>query len=485
MMRRDFLESSAMAAAGVLGPSLSSSASRKPNVLFILVDQLRSPCWTPELETPNMDRLASEGVSFENHFVSASVCSPSRACLLTGTHTTQNHILINCDFVNGDRQPSLDPSMPTIGALFRDAGYRTPYKGKWHLTLSKDRHPRDPLLDYGFELWQPPDAPFGGPPYSGAVQDPAYTRQAIKWLMDRDNHGQPWLLFCSLVNPHDICAYPRYYPQRKFRSIRTEAPPPNYDDDLSGKPGCQRDFQRLYHEVAGYLDPGDEEGWRRYLDYYIHCVEDMDGNLGRLLDALERSGQKDNTIIVFTSDHGDMGGSHGLRAKGCFAYDEIMRTPLIFSAPGMLAEGIQTESLASNVDVMPTLAALAGIDQGLPHIAGRDLTPVLANPEQASVRDEVIFHSHSELHTPKDVFTGREGNFRHPAHLQCIRAREWKYTYYFDPNSDAVDHELYNLADDPMEMDNLSADRGYRRKRDELHEQLMEEEKRLISEFEI
>jgi len=139
MKRRDFVKSAALGAAGcALSPHVSRAASSRPNVLLILVDQMRTPRWTPLLETPNISRLAEEGVSFTNHFAAASTCSPSRACLFTGLHTSQHNVLQNCDFA--DKNPSLDPAITTMGHLFRDAGYRTPYKGKWHLTLKKDRH---------------------------------------------------------------------------------------------------------------------------------------------------------------------------------------------------------------------------------------------------------------------------------------------------------------------------------------------------------
>ena len=481
--RRGFIQSAGGVAAGLAlgaaGPLFAGSS--RPNVLLILVDQMRQAKWTPELKTPNVDRLAGKGVSFVNHFVSASPCSPSRSCLLTGTYTTQNRMFTNCDFVEGERQPSLDPRIPTFGHVFGQAGYQTPYRGKWHLTRKSDLNPNDPLGDYGFTGWKPPDAPFGGSAYNGAIMDPIYSRQACRWLLDADNHRQPWFLVCSLVNPHDICEYPLYYPQRKLRPIKTDAPPPNWTDDLSGKPGAQREFQKNYESFAGKVKLSDPDAWRRYLDYYIHCMEEVDRNLGRVLEALEHSGQAGNTIIVFTADHGEMGGSHQLRTKGSFAYEEEMNVPLIFTCPGHLPEGVTVNSFAASVDVMPTLIELAGI-RNSNYMAGVSLASLLADPKAAGVREEVVFHQDWEM----AVKIGKSPDaptMRHPAHIRCLRGRDWKYAHYFSPYNDGVEYELYDLKNDPLEMVNLASDAGYQARKKEMHERLMERENKLVEEF--
>ncbi|HUT52691.1 MAG TPA: sulfatase-like hydrolase/transferase [bacterium] len=483
MRRREFIKSGAAAAGLALSAGKVLSAPARPNVLIILVDQMRMPRWTPLLHTPNIDGLAAAGVSFTNHFVSAVPCSPSRACLMTGTYTTQNQMYSNCDFVEGNLQPSLDPRIPTLGSVFRNAGFRTPYRGKWHLTRRADRNQKDALGDYGFEGWKPPEAYFGGPPYCGAAFDPMYAGRAVEWLSAPSNRNDPWLLVCSLVNPHDICGYPRYYPQQKFKEIRTAAAPNNWSDDLTGKPGCQREYQERYTKVGGPMDLADPDAWRRYLDYYIHCQEDVDENIGKVLSALERSGQRENTIVVFTADHGEMAGSHRLRTKGCFAYEEVMNVPLIFSWPGRLPAGVTTEAFASNVDVMPTLVSLTGVTNP-DYMAGVDLAPVLADPGSPSARSEIIYHQDWEVEFTIGKSANEQAIFKNPAHVRCLRESEWKYAYYFAPGRDDVEHELYNLKDDPLEMTNLANDAGYAAKRKEMYERLMEEEGRLKKEFE-
>jgi len=485
MERRDFIIGAVASATGlVMGADLTKANRMPPNVLLILVDSMRTNCWTPLLETPNLDRLSSSGVTFTNHFVSATPCSPSRACLLTGTYTTQNKMYLNCDFTEGDRQPSLETSIPTMGHIFQRAGYSTPYRGKWHLSHRVDhKGKKDKLSDYGFTGWKSPDSPFGGPPYGGAIQDPIYTNQAVEWLSNSENHKKPWFMTLSLVNPHDVASFPRFYPQRKLRPILTEKPPLNWQDDLSGKPGCQLEDRELYNKLGGRIDPNDVDAWRRYIDYFIFCIEDMDTNVERIMHALEESGARNNTIVVFTSDHGEMAGSHGLRGKDTFAYEEKMKVPLIFSAPGILPQGVATKTMASNVDVMPTLLSLAGITSGLPYTAGKNLTPVFNDPG-AFVRDEVILHHDSEIRTITTIGDKAPSNFKHPTHIRCLRDKQWKYAYYFRPGTDDEEFELYNLKDDPPEMTNLANDEGYLRRRKEMHERLMEKERQLIKEFE-
>lgn len=482
MKRREFIKNGA-AAAGLMmaGTGLRAEPTR-PNVLMILVDQMREPRWTLPGLTPNLDRIRKNGISFSKHFVSAVPCSPSRACLMTGTYTTQNKMLSNCDFVEGRLQPSLSPQVPTLGQIFRNAGYRTPYRGKWHLTRKADRDKKDPLIQYGFEGWKPPEAPFGGPPYNGAIMDPVYAREACDWLQEPANHRAPWLLVSSLVNPHDICAYPRYYPHEKLKPIRTPQPPDNWTDDLSGKPRAQLEYQKVYNTVGGPLDVANPDAWRRYLDYYAYCIKDVDENAGLVLDALEKSGSAANTIVVFTSDHGEMAGSHRLRTKGCFAYEEVMNVPLIFSWPGRMPAGRRCEGMASNVDVMPTLAALAGI-KDRPYSAGLDLSGALANPETAAPRDHVLYHADWEVKVTIGKGSEEKAIYKNPAHVRALRDAEWKYAYYFSPGRSEVEHELYNLKDDPLEMKNLGADPGYQARVKEMNGRMMEEEKKLVEEF--
>jgi arylsulfatase A-like enzyme len=324
----------------------------------------------------------------------------------------------------------------------------------------------------------------GGSSYCGALQDPLYSAQAVEFLADSASHATPWHLTVSLVNPHDICEFPRSYPAARVKPISTDAPPPNFADDLSTKPSIQRNWQSTYSLLFGYLKTDCADEWRRYLDYYCLFIQKMDRHLGLVLDALEKSGQAGDTIVCFTSDHGDMGGSHRLRAKGPMAYDEVMNVPLVFAWPGVIPAGKRTGAMASNVDVMPTLASLAGL-RDLPYQSGLDLSPALLDPAADPGRGEVIFHMNGNPDPPDGQRSGRAffSLFKSPNRLRALRDRQWKYVEYFAPGSEASEHELYDLNNDPLEMINLASDAGYQAKRREMAQRLGEEEARLRREF--
>ena len=186
---------------------------------------------------------------------------------------------------------------------------------------------------------------------------------------------------------------------RKDYDEVVEELPANFHDDLHTKPEAHRQWRwDQQHGLWGYIDPGDTKAWLRHLDYYVELQRLADESLGTVLGALEESGAWDDTVVIFTSDHGDMCGSHGLRSKGPFVYDEIMRVPLYVRVPGVTTPGSTTDALATHVDLAATICALAGVDPGAAGGAGDGarhskvsiFTSVLADPA-ASVRDHVLF----------------------------------------------------------------------------------------------
>ncbi|HUT52386.1 MAG TPA: sulfatase-like hydrolase/transferase, partial [bacterium] len=301
MDRREFVKKSGAGGAALMLAGAGGARAAGPNVLLFIVDQMREPRWFPEgARLPSLERLKQRGVAFTNHFVSAVPCSPSRACLMTGLHMDQNGVFNN---MNRAEQPPLDPGIPTIGRLFRDAGFSTPYFGKWHLGQPLDNRERGGLDAYGFEWLMSPPRRFAFP---GLLGDGSVARGAAEWIKGHASRGAPWLLTVSLVNPHDICSYPRLDVPPVLVPDVTERLPENWDDDLAGKPRCQREYQEAYAAAAGKMDLNDEKTWRHYLDYYFYLTRRSDALLGEVLDALAASGQEGNTIVVFTSDHGDM-----------------------------------------------------------------------------------------------------------------------------------------------------------------------------------
>ena len=312
---------------------------------------------------------------------------------------------------------------------------------------------------------------------------------------------QPWFLTVALVNPHDIMWFPadhRSYQAAhpKFANLLEAVqkmrlgdlpvtPPPedyprlfdrlpdNFGDDLHTKPEVQRAWRHVRNRehMVGRIDADDHDTWLRGLDYYAWLHVELDASLARLLDALDTLGLYDDTVIAYTSDHGDACGSHGLRAKLPCVYDEVMGVPLIVKAPGM-PSGARTQALATHVDLAATIAALGGVDPGdTPTLSGRDLSPVLADTD-ASVRDFVLFSQDS---AQSEILR----NSRYA--VRGFYDGETKYARYYgigggvrrdgttdklgklfdvDADFDDHDHEWYETAEDPHELVNLANDRG-------------------------
>jgi arylsulfatase A-like enzyme len=469
MRRREFLQTAAVAAGMAMGPR--AVAGERPNVVLFICDQMREPAWFGGAGLPNFERLKQRGVAWSNHFVSAVPCSPSRACLMTGRHMDAHGVFNNMRGRGRERQDSLDPTLPTLGTMFKAAGYRTPYFGKWHLSRGKQQDRPDGLAAYGFDYFFPER---GGGAMPGTTKDPEVVRAALDYLAAGGR--EPFFLTLSVINPHDICGYPRE------RLADAQAPrvidevPANLHDDLGGKPRCQLQYRRLVDSAAGTIRLDDEPAWRRYLDYYhAYCLR-TDHLLGQTLDALQQQRRLDDTLFIFTSDHGELGGSHGLRLKGPCVYRENLNVPLIFSWPGRLPAGERTEALSQNVDLFPTLAGIIGESGRFPRLAGRDLQPVLAEPARAPGDDHALFSFTNNINLDLIARTVTHTPITAPQQIRAIRTRDRVYARYFGPASSAEEYEFYDLRSDPLELRNLAGDPSHRAEEAELARRLAEAE---------
>ncbi len=491
-----------------------------PNILLVISDQERHRSWLPSgVELPWRDRLRAEGLELTNYYTHSSPCSPSRASLFTGQYLAQHGVVDN---VIWPMHTELDPAIPTIGHVLRDAGYRSSYIGKWHLSqaVSPD------MTAYGFADWEGNDRHFMGWAGTGVHFDPIIASNAAAWLR-ANARTNPWFLTVALVNPHDVMWYPIDQPSyhddpahadeialvtqllqlskwkddellplfdRHYDEVCDELPP-NFDDDLLDKPETQRQWRwDQQHGMWGYIDPHDTKAWLRHLDYYVKLHQLADESLGTVLGALEETGAYDDTVVIFTSDHGDMCGSHGLRSKGPFVYEEIMHVPCYVKAPGITSAGTQSDALATHVDLPSTICALAGVEPS-PSFRGVDLSPAFSNPG-ARPRDYVLF-AHDTAHT------GNINNTRYA--IRGFFDGHTKYARYYgfgggkpssgpflkDPGKKLYDvdaafedqeHEWYDLDDDPHELVNLAHDRGRRSGLYENYERLLEYERREFSE---
>ncbi len=464
------------ASAQLLGPP--TAGPRQPNILVIMVDQLRFPQWFgagpggPGLP-PNLERLSRDGVSFARHYTASNDCTPARAALLTGLYTHQT----GCMITGGS---TLDPGFPTWGSMLREQGYHARWYGKWHLTHGDNKWDAErgsrALERYGFAggTYPSPD----GAPGQGWSVDPGIAGQFEQWLSTA-GEDKPWCTTVSFVNPHDIAwwyDWSNRVPVEAFAPSVVGAMPPNFETPellaARNKPRLQRSFQETAASSFGpvpFTGPEVTSTWLSMFNLYAKLQLEVDQHIGRVLDALEsRPRVAANTVIVFTSDHGEYGGSHGLRGKGASAYEEAIRVPLIVKDPrGMLTKApeIARTQLTSSVDVAPLLLRIASDsddwrrERRYAHIAGRlDMASILADPT-APGRPYVL-HATDETVTE---FANEPYAADAPLHVVALRTAAAKYATYSNWSDEGIrqlaegqEHELYDYrtANGRLELDN-------------------------------
>lgn len=491
-------------------------AARRHNILFVVTDQQQSFVDLPKgLPLPAQERLLERGVGFTNHHVNTTPCGPSRSVIYTGLHTQQTRVNFNPNIAP---HPQLSPQIRTIGHRLREHGYHTAYKGKWHLSLFGDHSERSPispdmssvLEPFGFADFNF-DGDCTGHSWTGYRHDRAIAAAAcglLDGMKARADEGQPWFLAVNFVNPHDIMFFDATGEMERTRlapglvgpmmpapadpffrqTWDFELPRSLVEDDLAAKPWAQRDEIERTNLLFGEFDRQDQVAWRRYRDYYFNCIRHMDDHLGLLLDGLEATGQADDTIIVFTSDHGERGGAHGLRQKGLSIYKENLRVPLIISHPDA-AGGRMSDALSSAVDLVPTLLGLAWVDRAEladrhADLPGHDLSAVVADPEATTARDAagILFNYEVAGGWDTEALRRQLSVFRHgpPAEpppppsldkrvlFRGVHDGRYKFARYFAPSQHHTpqtweqltahnDLELYDTASDPDEMVNLAA----------------------------
>ncbi|WP_433611757.1 sulfatase-like hydrolase/transferase [Prescottella agglutinans] len=494
--RRTFLGGAgALLVAGMAGATMHTSASparavqpgglpHRPNIVVVITDQERPPMFWPqnwaEQNLPHRTRLADTGLSFDNAFCNAAMCSPSRSTFFTGLYPAQHGV--TATLTEGGTVSPTETTLPldiqNMARLLESAGYNVHYRGKWH--MSKGADGGDPssadVAAYGFQGWIPPEGGqdtdpdhFGG---GCADLDSRYASEAVDFLRGLDpRDDRPFALIVSFVNPHDVLAYPQTWDARggTCDNYGSDAPgvfeqgidlPPTYDEHLAlnFKPTAQIQSQLLLAAGLGPL-PGREAA-RNYVNFYAYMHRVVDEHIGAVLDALEsRPGMRDSTVVIRMSDHGEMGMSHGgLRQKVFNAYEETLRVPMVISNPVLFPQPAHTAALASLIDVMPTLATLAGVpNRSAWDFKGVDLTPILtdaaANPTAptAEVQDVVHFtYDDQNCATPNG-----QRIVTQPNHMRTVRDRRWKYSAYFDPAGVAPpQYEMYDMQADPLELHN-------------------------------
>lgn len=489
-----------------LGTALAScqqgrQKDRPYNIIYIMTDdhtgQMMSCYDRRYMETPNLDRIASEGVRFTNSFVANSLSGPSRACMLTGKHSCGNGFYDNTTCV-------FDASQQTFPKLLREAGYQTAVIGKWHLES----------LPEGFDYWEivPGQGDYYNPDFITMDKDTVHrhgyitsliTDDAIDWMENRRIKDRPFCLMIHHKAIHrnwmaDTCDLALY-------EDRTFPLPDTFYDDYEGRPaaasqemGIVRDMDLIYDlkmlrdgedsrlrssyvNILGRLDSSQRAAWdrfygpviegfyrnrpegreldfwkfQRYMRDYMKTVKSLDDNVGRVLDYLEENGLMENTIIVYTSDQGFYMGEHGWFDKR-FMYEESMRTPLIMRLPDGFGCRGDIDELVQNIDYAPTFLDIAGA--GIPSdMHGRSLLPLIEGKHPDDWRKALYYHFYEY---PAEHMVKRHYG---------IRTDRYKLIHFYND----IDHwELYDLQEDPQELHNLYGKDGYGNITDELMGQL-------------
>jgi len=462
-------------------------ASKRPNILYIMTDQQPVNCvavyGNPVIQTPNLDKLAASGITFHSAYIAAFPCSPSRACQFSGRYA-HHHGVVKNDVI-------FDKRIPSLGGICKASGYDTAFFGKWHLGGNMYRNPnaKDPLEhrgawyykriknksgfeftkapgglsenfpQHGFETWVggwkhyqeylqkvglneqvkkhwnigahtiAPSGKEGNHIYSKIPQEHHMSAflasQAEGYLREHASNKKPWCIVLSFYGPHQPVAPPQ--PWDTMYSLDQISLPDNHRDPLTNKPTSQQK-NRVCYRLGKWTDDQFKDYLRRYWAYCSY----IDQQVGRVLNALHETRQWHNTIILFTSDHGDMNASHGMIYKlGYCGYEELFLVPAILSIPGTSKPGSHTNAMVSNIDFLPTLLEAVGIT--LPKgIDGKSLIPLIKG-ETAHHRDMIFSDNVNQS-------------------LIC-RDRHYKFVLNWEDNE--LD-ELYNLEKDPGELKNLA-----------------------------
>ena len=536
---------------------------KQPNILFLMVDQERFPSVyeTKELKEWRKENLVAQellrknGMEFYNHYAGSTACSPSRATLYTGQYPSLHGVTQTPGAAKGSFDPDvfwLDPNtVPTMGDYFRSAGYDTFWKGKWHASdediLIPGTHNALPsynpatgvpnkeqekiyekanrLENFGYSDWIGPEPHGADPRNSGSSagigtsgRDEVYAAETVKLIESLHeiskctNNMTPWFIKCSFINPHDIALYgvlSAVSPNFNFEvdpTLPYIPPAPTVGESLFTKPSAQESYRVTYPKA---LQPIIDNNFYRQLYYSLQ--KKADNEMLKVLTALQNSSFYDNTIIVFTSDHGEQLGAHGgLYQKWYNMYEESIHVPLIIHNPTLFRGAKCTNMLTSHVDILPTLLGLTGINvdlirenlskdhtEALP-LVGRNLTPLFYGHERFFGANEPLYFM-----TDDDVFKGLHQtnaitgkpykSVVEPNDIEAVITKLetgidksdeiWKFARYFDNpkfwtnpgSSDTViteqngcyvpitktepvpeQYELYNLTKDPLEKTNLA-----------------------------
>jgi len=455
MNRRDFLQmagvtASSLALSGCLESAVTGSTTQ-PNIIFIMTDDHAShamSCYGSKVnKTTNLDRLAEEGMRFNNCFCTNSICAPCRAVILTGKYSHLNSKTTNL------RNEPFDGSQQTFPKLLQAAGYQTAMIGKWHLRSEPT----------GFDYWKilPGQGKYHNPDviemgqkknYAGYVTD-LITDFCMDWLKNR-NSKKPFCLMYHHKAPHR-----EWEPDEKHKQQfkdRDFPLPATFDDDFSTRcVAAKEQAMTIEHHMNARDTKGEPPAglsrreiklwkYRRYMQDYLACIASVDDNTGRFLDFLQQQGLADNTVVVYTSDQGFYLGDHGWFDKR-FMYEESLRMPLLIRWPNRIKPGSVNEDMVLNLDFAPTFLEMAGVRVPA-DIQGESIKSILLGKTPGHWRTSMYYHYYE--------YPGAHSVKRHYG----IRTQRYKLIHFY---YDIDCWELYDLEKDPHELNNVYSDPAY------------------------
>ena len=496
------------------------------NILFVLVDQEHFfPKWP--FPVPAREAIKKKATTFLNHQAAACVCSSARSVIYTGQHIQETGVFDNLNYL---WQPDMSTKVKTVGTRLTELGYHAAYQGKWHISYNLNQEPdavkapmekyQKIIESYGFQDY------FGVGDITDGAQggytfDQSTASTVDRWFrttaQDLKTKGQPWYLAVNFVNPHDAMwinsDLPGQVVQGKKHAVPI-MPAPNSElykaswtnhplpatrhqaFDAPGRPRAHAIYQTIQDVMLGPW-PDEDRRWRLLLDYYFNCIRDCDRQLELIVHSLKDSGLEDNTIVIFTSDHGELGGAHQMRGKGTNAYKEQNHLPLMIVHPAYPG-GKECKAITSQLDLTPTILGLTGKDpqsllKASADLKGKDFSSLLKSPETANteaIRPASLFNFDMLSYqspvwaevTFAYMFAGsvsnkdkvqyllkNQPNFHTRVAIRSYYDGRYRFTRYFSPlafNTPQTledllgknDLEVYDLHSDPDELNNLSLD---------------------------
>jgi choline-sulfatase len=488
--RGDLLKAAGAAAPGLLLGGRAAAAVARPrralparqvagmNVLVFLTDQQRAiqhfpPGWSKR-NMPGLTRLQRHGLTFEHAFTNACMCSPARSTFMSGYFPAQHGVKYTLETdMPAPQYPQVElaTTFKNPASVAAAAGYTPVYKGKFHCNKPANGStwvPSD-VNQYGFTRWDPPDAGAnqdvseeGGGVYDNDGRfmnsqgtPEAGTEGAVQYLSSTAAQSQPFFMVVSLVNPHDVLFYPKTYASGGYDQSWLQGEievPKTANEDLSTKPSVQAQFLKLFN-ASGPIPTAQMK--RNYLNFYGNLMKASDAYLMKILQTLAKAGLLDNTLVIATADHGEMGTTHGgMRQKNFNFYEESTRVPLVYSNPRLFKKPQRSDALVSHVDFLPTLASLVDAPAD-----ARDSWQGVDYSDQILSRSPTKPSQNYTVFTYDDWQSGQSrGPYpKPPNHIVSIREQRYKLARYYDADGNVPDQwEMYDLKTDPLERINLA-----------------------------